>query len=110
MDPHLQEELARLTQLVSNIELMQAEAANSHDLLIAETEELNENMQSKFKNFRSVPVKTKHFSTQDKSQLRHALTEFELSEDEEQVDLEGIQLGDGKYEKISSFAQNVRKL
>lgn len=57
-----------------------------------------------------MPVKTKHFSPQDKSQVRQALTIFELSEDDEQVDLEGIQLGDGKYEKVSGFAQNVRKL
>jgi len=38
------------------------------------------------------------------------LAQFELSEDEEQVDLEGIQLGDGKYDKFSHFSQNVRKL
>jgi hypothetical protein len=57
-----------------------------------------------------VPVKTKQLPSSEKEQVRQALTLFELSEDEEQVDLEGIQLGDGKYEKVHRFAQNVRKL
>ena len=89
---------------------MQTEGTNSFDLLLSQTEGLNETIQSKFKQFREAPIKTKHFSPSEKAKVRQALTHFELSEDEEQVDLEGIQLGDGKYEKVSAFAQNVRKL
>ena len=40
----------------------------------------------------------------------NVLAKFELSSDEEQVNLEGIQLGDGTYEKVSQFSNNVHKL
>ena len=39
------------------------------------------------------------------------MTRFEHSDDDEmQVNLEGITLGDGKYEKFSQFMTDVRKL
>ena len=110
VDPLLQAELAKLNTLVQNLDLMQSEAANSYELLVTQTEGLNQAILSKFEQFRSRPIRTKHFTVEEKSQLRQALTHFELSDDEEQVDLEEIQLGDGKYEKISGFALNVRKL
>lgn len=47
-------------------------------------------MQSTFNQFRKTPVKTKSLLPGDKEKVRHALTQFEVSEDEEQVDLEGI--------------------
>lgn len=47
-------------------------------------------MKSTFAKFREVPVKTKRLPSSEKEQVRQALTLFELSEDEEQVDLEGI--------------------
>ena len=83
MDPHVQAEIIKLNQLVANLELMQTEAANSYENLIAQTVGLNETIKSKFEDFRSVPIKTKNFSSTEKAQVRQALTHFELSEDEE---------------------------
>lgn len=83
MDPFIQAEIVKLNQLVANLELMQTEAANSYDALINQTAGLNETIKSKFVDFRSVPVKTKNFSSTEKAQVRQALTHFELSEDEE---------------------------
>lgn len=83
MDPFVQAEIVKLNQLVANLELMQTEAANSYDALISQTAGLNDTIKSKFEDFRSVPVKTKYFSSAEKAQVRQALTNFELSEDEE---------------------------
>lgn len=83
LDPFVQAEIVKLNQLVANLELMQTEAANSYDALIDQTAGLNETIKSKFEDFRSVPVKTKHFSSAEKAQVRQALTNFEHSEDEE---------------------------
>ena len=103
-------EIGFMSQLITNIDMMQSEAASSLQSLIAKTQELNEEIESQFELFRSKPTKTKNLSEKQKSRIRTVLTQFEQSDDEEQVDLEDIPLGDGKYEKISQFSQNVRKL
>ena len=48
MDPFVQAEIAWLNQMVSNLELMQTEAANSYETLINQTEGLNHTILSKF--------------------------------------------------------------
>lgn len=73
-------------------------------------DQLNDKMMVHFKQFRSHPVKIKHFTEEEKTLTRQVLDQFENSSDEELVKLEGIQLGDGNYERISNFSSNVHKL
>ena len=40
--------------------------------------------------------------------MREALEDYEHSDDED-VDLEGLLLGNGQYEKIAQFSKRVRK-
>ena len=40
--------------------------------------------------------------------MRGALEDYELSDDED-VDLEGLLLGNGQYDKIAQFSKRVRK-
>lgn len=105
-------ELGKLNQAVHNITTVQAEAVSMFDSLGVLTTELNEALERRFEEFRSRPIRTKHFRSEEKERARQALAAFELSDDEDEtgVCLEGIKLGDGKYNEIWSFSHNVRKL
>ena len=103
-------EIRNVSQIVTNMEVLQQEESTFNNSLLQQTDKLNIKILKQFKSFREEPIKTKSFSKQDKALTRKVLSQFELSSDEEQVNLEGIQLGDGKYEKISKFSSNVRKL
>lgn len=89
---------------------MQSETAGFYQTLTKQLVSLNQEIEDSFVQFSKRPIKVKHFSPQQKALTRSALLNFECSEDEEQVDLEGIQLGDGTYDKVACFAKNVRKL
>ena len=103
-------EIREISQTVANMEVLQQEESNFHSQLVQQTDKINASIVTIFKQFREKPVKTKSFSKQDKAMIRNVLAKFELSSDEEQVNLEGIQLGDGTYEKVSQFSNNVHKL
>lgn len=76
-------EIGFMSQLITNIDMMQSEAASSLQSLIAKTQELNEEIESQFELFRSKPTKTKNLSEKQKSRIRTVLTQFEQSDDEE---------------------------
>ena len=79
--------------------------------MLEETDVLSKAIQRKVRQFRAQPIRTKAFSDADKARTREVLTQFEHSDDDDdQVNLESISLGDGKYEKFASFMTNVRKL
>ena len=54
-------------------------------------------------------MKIKKFKQADKELVTKHLMQYEMSEDEEQVELEDIQVGDGKYLQFAQFSQNIRK-
>lgn len=103
-------ELQNAKQVVHNIELLQQEELTNMSSLLKQTDQLNCRILKQFKNFRERPVRTKHFSKEEKALTRQVVDKFEDSSDEEAVKLEGIKLGDGKYGKLSHFTVNVRKL
>ena len=102
-------ELNRLTTLFQNIELMQSETVTLQENLIKDTDKLNQEIEAEFQKFRENPVKIKKFKQADKELVTKHLMQYEMSEDEEQVDLEDIQVGDGKYLQFAQFSQNIRK-
>ena len=106
----IQEDLSNLITVVNNIETMHGETHAVLQEMASLTKELNTKIESKFEQFRSQPVRTKHFNAEEKARTRQALSQFELSDEEDHVCLEGIRLGDGKYNQIWAFQQNVRKL
>lgn len=63
-------EVVIMSQLVTNIELMQSEAESSLELFIGKTQELNSEIEYQFDQFRSRPTKTKNFTDKDKNQIR----------------------------------------
>lgn len=79
-----------MNQLVANIELMQNETAGFYKSLTKQLESLSQEIEDSFDQFSKRPIKVKHFSPQQKALTRSALLQFECSDDEEQVDLEGI--------------------
>ena len=103
------EEISKLTQYFQNISLMQNETARLQDSLTTETDQLNKEIQAEFDQFRKNPTKIKKFEQADKDLVLQHLNEFENSEDEDQVDLEEIQVNDGKYQQFALFSQNIRK-
>lgn len=90
--------------------MMHSESHGALRNLMDQTERLNDSIVKKFDQFRKKGIKVHQFSSKDKALTKQALAEFELSADEDQVDMEGIQIGDGNYRIISHFSVNVRKL
>ena len=103
------EEISKLTEYFQSIQVMQNETARLQESLTTETDQLNKEIQAEFDRFRKKPTKIKKFEQADKDLVLQHLNDFEKSEDEDQVDLEEIQVNDGKYQQFALFSQNIRK-
>lgn len=103
------EEISKLTQYFQNIQLMHNETARLQASLTTETDQLNKEIEAEIERFRKNPTKIKKFEQVDKDIVLQHLNEFEKSEDEDQVDLEEIEVNDGKYSQFALFSQNLRK-
>ena len=88
---------------------MHNETARLQASLTTETDQLNKEIEAEIERFRKTPTKIKKFEQVDKDIVLQHLNEFEKSEDEDQVDLEEIEVNDGKYSQFALFSQNLRK-